>query len=97
MKKILLYFACLLHISGLAAQSTYPKEIEGQIKLFENSLAGRVQIKGEGTYNIEDRMRHYNVKGLSIAVVHDYKVVWARGYGWADEAEKRPVTTETLF
>jgi CubicO group peptidase (beta-lactamase class C family) len=22
---------------------------------------------------------------------------WAKGYGWADSAEKRPVTTETLF
>ena len=42
-------------------------------------------------------MRHYNVKGLSIAVVHNYKVVWAKGYGWADEQEKKPVSTETLF
>jgi CubicO group peptidase (beta-lactamase class C family) len=42
-------------------------------------------------------MSFYHVKGLSIAVVHDYKVEWAKGYGWADEGEKRPVTTGTLF
>ena len=44
-----------------------------------------------------ERMKFYNVKGVSVAVVHNYKVVWAKGYGWADEKEKRPVTTETLF
>jgi CubicO group peptidase (beta-lactamase class C family) len=42
-------------------------------------------------------MAYYKVKGLSIAVVDNYKVVWAKGYGWADEKEKRPMTTETLF
>jgi len=42
-------------------------------------------------------MAFYKVKGLSLAVVSNYKVVWAKGYGWADESEKRLVTTETLF
>jgi CubicO group peptidase (beta-lactamase class C family) len=27
----------------------------------------------------------------------DYKLDWARGYGWADTSDKRPVTIETLF
>ena len=97
MKKILLFLVVLFHVSGLKAQSTYSKEVEEQIKQFENNLAGRVQIKGKETFNIADRMAHYKVMGLSIAVVKDYKVVWAKGYGWADEKEKRPVTTATLF
>jgi CubicO group peptidase (beta-lactamase class C family) len=42
-------------------------------------------------------MAYYKVKGLSIAVVNKYKVVWAKGYGWADEKEKLPVTSATLF
>ncbi len=97
MKKLLLVTIILLHISGLGAQTSYSKEVEDQIKRFENSLSGRVQIKGKENNNIVDRMTHYKVMGMSIAVVHDYKVVWAKGYGWADEKEKRPVTTETLF
>ena len=49
------------------------------------------------SYNIIDRMAHYKVKGLSIAVIEDYKIAWAKGYGWADEKEKRPVTANTMF
>jgi CubicO group peptidase (beta-lactamase class C family) len=42
-------------------------------------------------------MAKYHVKGLSLAVIRDYKIAWAKGYGWADEAEKKPMTTEMLF
>src|SRR5258708_12968477 len=42
-------------------------------------------------------MAFYHINGLSIAVVHNYKIEWAKGYGWADSAEQRPVTSQTLF
>ncbi len=89
---ILLFSSC----QALNAQ-TYSKETLEKIKAVENSLAGRVKIEGQPDHNIIDRMKYYGVKGLSIAVVHNYKVVWAKGYGWANEEEKKPVTTETLF
>jgi serine beta-lactamase-like protein LACTB len=34
---------------------------------------------------------------LSIALVDDQKVVWARGYGFADAAKKTPATAETVY
>jgi CubicO group peptidase (beta-lactamase class C family) len=37
------------------------------------------------------------VPGLSIAVIKDYQIDWARGYGLADTAKNIPVTTETMF
>ncbi|XZF14940.1 serine hydrolase [Chitinophagaceae bacterium MMS25-I14] len=92
---------CIIMLSlsaqAIFAQANYSKETTAQIKAVENSLAGRVKIEGMPDYNITDRMKYYKVKGLSIAVVHNYKVVWAKGYGWANEAEKKPVTPETLF
>jgi CubicO group peptidase (beta-lactamase class C family) len=42
-------------------------------------------------------MKHYKVPGVSIAVIKDYKVEWAAGYGVKDLDTKEPVTIETLF
>lgn len=42
------------------------------------------------------RVKH-NIPGASIAVVKDGKIVWAQGFGDADLAAKRRVTTDTLF
>jgi CubicO group peptidase (beta-lactamase class C family) len=42
-------------------------------------------------------MKHWKVPGLSIAVVKDFKVEWARSYGIKDIETNEPVTTETLF
>jgi hypothetical protein len=36
-------------------------------------------------------------KWRSIAVIKDYKIEWAKGYGWADITEKRPVTVILYF
>jgi CubicO group peptidase (beta-lactamase class C family) len=63
----------------------------------ENSLSGWVQIEGMPLWSLADRMRHYNVKGVSIALIKDNKVHWAKGYGWADEERKIRLTTNTLL
>ncbi len=47
--------------------------------------------------NIEDRMKVSGAKGLSIAVIRNYKIEWTKGYGFADEAENRKVNTSTRF
>jgi CubicO group peptidase (beta-lactamase class C family) len=46
---------------------------------------------------IADRMRSYGVPGLSIAVIDNGRIAWARGYGTADSLSHRPVTRRTLF
>lgn len=97
MKKIILILAIGFCANYLLAQTSYSSEIAEQIRLVENSLAGRVKIKGNETSTLDERMDFYHVKGMSIAVVKDYKVIWAKGYGWADVETKKPVTTETLF
>jgi len=37
-----------------------------------------------------------HVPGLSIAVIRDYAVVWAKAYGVADVDSKQPATAQTL-
>lgn len=97
MKKTLLAICIYLGLHQIKAQTTYSKEIEEQIKKVENSLGGQIRIEGKEVWNISDRMAQFKVKGLSIAVIQNYKIVWAKGYGWADEQEKRAVTPQTLF
>ena len=93
------YFILLISVllsSKLTAQTKYSKHVAEQINRVENGLYD--QAKGDNkTYNILSRMEHYNVNGLSVALIDNYQMVWAKGYGYADKREKRTVTTSTIF
>jgi CubicO group peptidase (beta-lactamase class C family) len=58
-----------------------------------------VVVKGRPVprHTIEERMKALNVNGVSVAVIRNYEIEWAKGYGFADVETKRPVTAETLF
>jgi CubicO group peptidase (beta-lactamase class C family) len=72
--------------------------VEEQIKRVENGLVGAVQLQDSvNESSLAERMAYFKVNGVSIAVVHNYQLVWAKGYGWADAAAKRPVTAQTRF
>jgi CubicO group peptidase (beta-lactamase class C family) len=91
-------FIIILGTSVLNAQTKkYQADVEEKIKLVENGLAGWVKTGFNDTWNLEERMKENNIRGVSIAVIHNYQVEWARGYGFADVSEKRPVTESTLF
>jgi CubicO group peptidase (beta-lactamase class C family) len=97
MKAYLLSIAILLLSAVAFSQTDYSPETLEKIKEVENNITGNLVVNDERPSTIAERMAKYKVKGLSIAVIYDYKIAWAKGYGWADEAEKKPVTTETLF
>jgi CubicO group peptidase (beta-lactamase class C family) len=46
---------------------------------------------------IDALRKQFNVPGVSVAVIKDFKIEWARGYGVMDAATNAPVTTDTLF
>lgn len=77
---------------------TYSKEVLQLIQLVENSLAPAI-IYGDTipSSNLEARMKATNITGLSIAVIKDYKIQWAKGYGWADVESKKRVNPNTRF
>jgi CubicO group peptidase (beta-lactamase class C family) len=82
-------------IFGQALAQT--KKVQERIAQVENNLIPYVPVKGFAGWNILDRMKYYKVPGLSIAVIKDYKIDWAKGYGLADTIQKTKVTTETMF
>jgi CubicO group peptidase (beta-lactamase class C family) len=42
-------------------------------------------------------MEKYHIPGLSIAVIDNFKIAWAKGYGVTESGGPTPVTTHTLF
>jgi CubicO group peptidase (beta-lactamase class C family) len=46
---------------------------------------------------VQQLLKQFNVPGVSIAVIRDFKVVWAGAYGVADVDTGTPVTTDTMF
>jgi len=93
MKKVLLAVCAI----GSTIISAFAQSNSEKIKAVENNLGGWVKIADSAGWNIRNRMAYYHINGVSIAVIDNYKIVWAKGYGWADTVEKRPVTTSTLF
>ncbi|MFW0717412.1 serine hydrolase domain-containing protein [Pedobacter sp. N23S346] len=89
----LFMFSCVV----LKSQKKYSQEVESKIAQVEDQLASWVEIENTPKWNLKERMNFYKIKGLSIAVIKDYKLEWAKGYGWADSAESRSVTPATLF
>jgi CubicO group peptidase (beta-lactamase class C family) len=90
-----------LFIVGLVACQALQdrREVEAHIAAIENEMQPRLVISGEPveTSTLAERMEALNVPGVSIAVINDGEIEWARGYGLADVEEGRPVTTTTLF
>ncbi|HEY1341254.1 MAG TPA: serine hydrolase domain-containing protein [Bryobacteraceae bacterium] len=85
--------ALLLPAISLAAAG-----LDDRIQRVEQGLCPPVIVKGRPApkMSIADRLEFYHVPGVSIAVVNEGKLEWARGYGVTEEGGK-PVTADTLF
>ncbi|HEX5153864.1 MAG TPA: serine hydrolase domain-containing protein [Parafilimonas sp.] len=95
---LLFLIATLSTSCAQTQQNSYSTSTEDTIKMVENGLSGAVQIQDSvNTWNIEDRMKAKGINGVSIAVIRNYKIAWAKGYGRADKDANTPVTTQTLF
>jgi CubicO group peptidase (beta-lactamase class C family) len=78
-------------------KTLYSTTIQKNIKKVENSLTPLVLNKAESLWNLEKQMQKYNVSGLSIAVIHNYEIEWAKGYGSTGGKEIPNVTEQTVF
>jgi CubicO group peptidase (beta-lactamase class C family) len=79
--------------SAIAADNS----VEARIKRIENGLVPPLVTQHTKPMRLADRMQHFNVPGISIAVIENGKVAWARGYGVRDLETKTPVNAETVF
>lgn len=65
----------------------------------ENSLTYYLAIEGEipERYNILDRLKKHNIPAVSVAIILNNEITWAKSWGIKDVSTDEPVNTETLF
>ncbi|TDQ25591.1 serine hydrolase domain-containing protein [Tenacibaculum caenipelagi] len=96
MKNIFSILLIIILFQSCKGKSTTETTID-LTKKVENGLTTPVYIEGDSTWSIEERMKHYGIPGASIAVIHNGKIVWTKGYGVTDKESNTPVTEQTLF
>jgi len=84
-------------------------DVAVRIAAVENGLGPRLSIASEddaglaidgdalARTSIRRRMEFHGVRGVSVAVINEGRLEWARGYGYAHLADERPVRARTLF
>ena len=73
--------------------------VQSRIAAVEKNLIASVINSGSEPAGmaLSDRMQHYQVPGMSIAVINNGEIEWAKGYGVAEAGGTRPVTKDTVF
>ncbi|WP_439636042.1 serine hydrolase domain-containing protein [Oceanicaulis sp.] len=65
---------------------------------FTDQLRGRFSYGGQiERYTLEDRMAHYGVPGVAVAVIEDGEVIYAQGFGVLQSGSDERVTADTVF
>ncbi|MEM9889169.1 MAG: serine hydrolase domain-containing protein [Bacteroidota bacterium] len=75
----------------------YSQELEEIIQKVENTLSSPKSDSLDLTWSLEERMEHYKIPAVSIAVISNYELHWSKAYGYADKEKKILATTKTLF
>ena len=102
--RLLVFFAGLLGCTNIPPEIKHSElESDGAISI---SSAQRQIERGEvnssentslETLTISELMDEFGVPGVSLAVIHDFQIHWAKGYGAADIETGEVVDTETMF
>lgn len=86
------------HRSVVAGPLTPVPDDRDPLAALEHGLRPNVLVPGqEADWSLVERMRHYNVPGVAIAVVRDGEVVRAVGYGVREAGTQDRIDGDTLF
>ena len=103
MKRII-YFIFLIAIIGCnppdnkSDNNKYSQEIEDKIMRVIENLRVETQFWNQyETSILKERMSYYKTPGISIAVINNGNLEWARGFGYKNIEKKETVTQNTLF
>jgi len=93
--RIAISIACLAVLPSCGREPTTPVTTTAQPEM---PITGAAE-PGMKSYDqvISDFMRKYSIPGGAVAVMRDGKLIYARGFGYADVENKTPVQPDALF
>jgi CubicO group peptidase (beta-lactamase class C family) len=82
----------------LAARASEPAPVAGQPPATSPAEAPDV-LAAERLFSawMDSQIAYRGLPGVAVGVVSDQKLVWSKGFGYADVASKRPMTADTKF
>jgi len=85
-----------LFLTGCETQDSLMRK---RIKNVEKGLLKAVFLKGlkPEKMSLDERLQFYKVPGVSLVVMDQFKIEWARAYGVMDVQTLEPVTPNTIF
>ncbi len=86
-----------LVISLSGCVGVFKPSVETRIRNVESGLISSYNARHWEGMELAERMAYHRVPGVSIAVIDNYQIQWARGYGTMQAGRSEPVTAETLF
>ncbi len=95
---VLLLTGCTPGKRGSIQNPVYTPEVEERIQRVINNL--QVETAFPDVYeskSLSDQMVHYHTPGVSIAVINNGRIEWARGFGARSENTLDSVNVHTLF
>lgn len=94
-----LFAGLILIMSAFPSCETQASLTRKRIKSVERGLLEAIVFEGQKPEKIRllERMQYYRVPGVSIAVLDNLQIEWAKAYGTLEQGRSAPVTTESLF
>lgn len=94
------FLASALCFQGfLLAEDVAPEQdtLEARVGRIETGLLPGVQLRGVEGMAVRDRLAHHQAGALSLAVIDDFEVAWARAWGTVALDRANEATVESLF
>ncbi len=80
-----------------ALKATTDKTIEQHIRAVENGLLPPASTGEEQKWSLAERMAFYKVPAVSVAVINNYEIEWAKAWGVTEPGGATAASPDTLF
>jgi CubicO group peptidase (beta-lactamase class C family) len=96
-KVISILVIAMITVKGYSNNNTSPETNDSNLNRRVTNAETQLPEFRAFDYTVESFLKRWGIAGASMALVKDGKLVYTRGYGYADEEIKDPVQPEHLF